>query len=1069
MKTLIYSFVSVTLSSTLLSLPKDVQVISGDVNMQVTSHMLEITASDKTIINYGSFDISASEMVRFLQPSSQSVVLNRITDGGKTSPSEILGNLEANGRVFLINPYGICFGENATINTNAFIASTLNIQDEDFLQGNYRFSLDKSAIHSKITNLGKITSSPEGFIAIMAPFIENRGSIVAQAGRVVLASAEKITLDFSGNGLIEFVVEGDLKESLIENYSNIESRGGKVNLSMKAAHQAIKRVVNTDGEEFAQDIQEINGVVRLIGTSSIYAENIDIATNAKLEITGTIDASNKKEGFSGGHIELFGQEIQLQKANISASGHSGGGVILIGGDYQGKGKDFNATNTSVDRDSVIFSDALVQGNGGKVIVWGDNMTIFDGNIFAKGSSQGKGGFVETSGKIQLGVTHGHVDTSSANGSYGQWLLDPSSVTIQTGGGTTIPTVCGDNAVVTIDPSVINGATSNVVICATYDSSSTIQINNNITMSNSGISLTFQTAGGTIRLPEVITTNRGPIIFDGPLFFSTGSFLDTTSSGSELLGADITFQSNVSSPDESLTIAAGTNGSVLFNNTVSELSSIIFSSAKEIQLAANFHTTSSQTFPSPVVLISDVTINFYGNISPRTLTFNSTVNGSKNLTFDLTNNGSVIFNGAVGDTTPLTNLAFTTASEIDIGANITTSGANNLIFSKPVSLTANSTISSGGKDITFSSTLDGIHDLTLVADAGKAIFNGVVGGSATLTKLAFTSASQIQVGANISTTANTLLFPCEVLLTGNSSITALYQDIIFNDKLNGNYNLSLSTRFSGVLKNLTFNDLVGNTFPLASLVTDAASTTVAQNMNIGSGGMTLTGDITLGGNIVSHSSQYYSGPSLTLTKSGGVSLTSNGSNISFETTPATLQNGVNLTVTTDGGEFSFNSITGNTSENILVQTGSGLASLGTISTGINNVEITSGSVILNGAITANAVTMTSSNAILNAGSPVDITSSGDVSLNSLFSDIGRLISPISINTSGELFAGAKEIAYLEGISVDDSVHEIPSNPPCGIVWNGVVIKECIKPPVPPITPEEALIEKYNKYKTVSVIK
>ena len=97
------------------------------------------------------------------------------------------------------------------MNTASFLASTLNILDEDFLNETYRFYVEKGYEKSKIVNEGSI-SSPEGSIAFAAPVIENRGSITARAGKVALASAERVTLDFTGDGLVRISVDETLNK-----------------------------------------------------------------------------------------------------------------------------------------------------------------------------------------------------------------------------------------------------------------------------------------------------------------------------------------------------------------------------------------------------------------------------------------------------------------------------------------------------------------------------------------------------------------------------------------------------------------------------------------------------------------------------------------------------------------------------------------------------------------------------------------------------------------------------------------------------------------------------------------
>ena len=184
------------------ALPKEIQVVSGTVEVQhVDSHTMEIKPSDQAIINYSKFDIGKKERVKFIQNSSSSSVLNRVRGN---DPSHILGFLESNGRVFLLNSNGIYFGPESKVNVGSLIASTLDIADEDFLKEKYRFILNKDNL-SEIKNEGSLISL-EGSIVLMAPKICNLGVVEAKAGNVILGSGEHVTLDFTGDGLIQFSV-----------------------------------------------------------------------------------------------------------------------------------------------------------------------------------------------------------------------------------------------------------------------------------------------------------------------------------------------------------------------------------------------------------------------------------------------------------------------------------------------------------------------------------------------------------------------------------------------------------------------------------------------------------------------------------------------------------------------------------------------------------------------------------------------------------------------------------------------------------------------------------------------
>src|SRR5262249_58670939 len=94
-------------------------------------------SSPSAIVNWNTFNIGVGESVRFNQPGSSAVILNRVTGG--LGPSEILGTLTANGRVFLINRDGILFGPSAVVNTAGVLASTHCIANTAFIAGRGKF------------------------------------------------------------------------------------------------------------------------------------------------------------------------------------------------------------------------------------------------------------------------------------------------------------------------------------------------------------------------------------------------------------------------------------------------------------------------------------------------------------------------------------------------------------------------------------------------------------------------------------------------------------------------------------------------------------------------------------------------------------------------------------------------------------------------------------------------------------------------------------------------------------------------------------------------------------------
>ncbi|MFA5250616.1 MAG: filamentous hemagglutinin N-terminal domain-containing protein, partial [Parachlamydiales bacterium] len=180
-------FGAVAGSSTLFALPQGHTVVAGQAEFSSQENKLTVLASDQAIINYQTFNLREGEKIEFVQPSVKACLLNRVVGG---DISRLLGEIRSNGRIFLVNPQGIYFGREAVVNVGSLVASTLNIKDEDFLAGNYRFFLEPGAEKAKIVNEGKIASLDQGFIGLFAPIIENRGPLLAKAEKIILASAE---------------------------------------------------------------------------------------------------------------------------------------------------------------------------------------------------------------------------------------------------------------------------------------------------------------------------------------------------------------------------------------------------------------------------------------------------------------------------------------------------------------------------------------------------------------------------------------------------------------------------------------------------------------------------------------------------------------------------------------------------------------------------------------------------------------------------------------------------------------------------------------------------------------
>ncbi len=186
---------AVALSPPLLAAPVNGVVTAGQASIASNGASMTIEqASQHVALDWQSFSIGRGETVRFVQPNSSAVALNRVVG---TDPSSILGSLSANGKVFLVNPNGILFGAGASVNVGGLVASTLDIGNSDFMAGRYKFSGRSGA---SVHNAGAINADG-GYVALLGARVSNQGVIAAKLGTVTLAAGQAVTMDVARRAL----------------------------------------------------------------------------------------------------------------------------------------------------------------------------------------------------------------------------------------------------------------------------------------------------------------------------------------------------------------------------------------------------------------------------------------------------------------------------------------------------------------------------------------------------------------------------------------------------------------------------------------------------------------------------------------------------------------------------------------------------------------------------------------------------------------------------------------------------------------------------------------------------
>ncbi|MFC3608577.1 two-partner secretion domain-containing protein [Stutzerimonas tarimensis] len=281
-------------------------------------------SSAKAVINWNDFSISAGELVRFVQShGNQAVTLNRVVSD---QMSNIQGALVADGNIFLINPNGILFGANATVDVAGLLATTLDVNPDAFMNGD-SLSFDSviGKTHASVENRGRLQVGDGGFVYLVAPKVDNSGHIIANVGRVTMAAGDRFNVDLSGSGLVNFNVSADalgsaateLQRTGVNNRGKITAQS--VLLAGNEASGLMSSVVNNSGviEATSLDISAA-GIALSAGTGIGDNQGRIVAGEATLTATDTL-TTQAGSSLRAGTLNL---ETTAEGASIGQEGNA---------------------------------------------------------------------------------------------------------------------------------------------------------------------------------------------------------------------------------------------------------------------------------------------------------------------------------------------------------------------------------------------------------------------------------------------------------------------------------------------------------------------------------------------------------------------------------------------------------------------------------------------------------------------------------------------------------------------------------------------------------------------------
>jgi len=390
--------------------PETPTLIEGDVGFsQPDAYTLTVSSSSsRSIIDWDEFSINTNETTNFNLPSSSSAILNRVTS---SNVSNILGTIQSNGQVFIVNPNGILIGPNAVVTASAFLASTLDVDNTEFMNNSDMTFTCPENSDVFLVNYGTLTAT-DGDVVLLSYQIVNAGNITSENGVVA-----------QGTG-IEIVLQPNSTDNRISIIPHSYMSTVPIGLEDSTYIQALHAELQADGNAYQLAIKH-EGWIDAQGLPGVGAAVFCNAVEGSIFENGTITSLNDDADI-GGQIVVTGAEVELgNSCTLYASGLYGGGTVYVGGGFGGNDPDIpNATNTVFQTNAQVSCDAILSGDGGTVVVWADNNADFLGTIVARGGSvDGNGGVVEVSGVNYLNFM-GTVDVHADNGSDGLLILDP---------------------------------------------------------------------------------------------------------------------------------------------------------------------------------------------------------------------------------------------------------------------------------------------------------------------------------------------------------------------------------------------------------------------------------------------------------------------------------------------------------------------------------------------------------------------------------------------------------------------------------------------------------------------
>ena len=893
-------FFALTLDTTTHAAPQNGRVVEGAGSIERSGTHTDIRQhSDFLATRWDSFNIATHESVQAHQPNSSSRLLIRVDGGGATN---IAGSYSSNGITILENQNGVQFSRGAIVNVGGLLATSSRISGAD----GAHWQLNGTG--GAVINNGAIVAGAGG-VVLAAVKVQNTGDITSKGGDVMLGAGSSFTVDFAGS-MVGFEVSQAASGASLATTGKIESQGGIVSLSAREAQAVRTNVVSVGGVVKATKMERRGGVVYLSGGNEGIAE-----------VSANVSASEK--------IQTTGEYIVVKEGAVIKAPE-----ILVGGDFQGKGDVPTAQRTLVEAGALL--DA---GQNGRIIVWADETTWFDGDIIAPE------GFAEVSGKkVLASVNLAGIDM----GEFGELLLDPEHINITSSSFFINAQVTGDVFANTPVPGGGPTLWLDVASVNRFKGNLSLEANTSLAVGfgaaiNKPVGNLTLIAGVDMRISSSINNGANTLTLIAGKRDSVGQILSF--SGTHTLTARTLIMNRQGG-------AFGANGKFRFDVQTLRLNTPanqtvqgwMIGEHRNLILTSTGGTITVARYIDPSLLSGNITLIAAGNLIVNASIYNGT--NTLSLTAGTSGAGRIIGSGILSILRLLTarNVILTQADAFDPNAQFTFS-ANTLTLTTRAAQTVLGWMVADNRNLSLTSNAAITINNHISIGSGKLTLNGkggiVLGGSIILT------ASEVELRGAINTS---------VLGNRNLTITAS-NFVLLNDDINlGNTGTTSNVltlrgdtggvrgvgkpKLTAAAVNLIQNNAFGRNsmFEFSNLIrglvlTTGAGQTVENWMTAGNRALALNspGTIRIGGDI-------YTG-------SGGLTL--NGQDIALFATTSLNGNNIEIIGPINGGNSLFVTASGKITINDDINLTKGVLNLsaGTKIAGVDKPELAANVVVL----------------------------------------------------------------------------------------------------------------------------